>query len=212
VEDQSEYVFFDPKLKSRWRTVVDAFPDERVELTSTSADMMPFVVRVDGTTRGYRYVLVNMNTARALPIGDVYEGLRQSMETRRISYDAVDGLKISGYLTLPAGKPATKLPLIVFPHGGPATRDTLDFDWWAQAMASQGYAVLKPNYRGSTVTQSLMTAGYGEWGRKMQTDLSDGVQYLAKQGIIDPARVCIVGASYGGYAALAGFPVARPGC
>lgn len=71
-------------------------------------------------------------------------------------------------------------------------------------MAAQGYAVLRPNFRGSTVTQSFMTAGYGEWGRKMQTDLSDGVRYLAKQGTIDPARVCIVGASYGGYAALAG--------
>jgi dipeptidyl aminopeptidase/acylaminoacyl peptidase len=71
-------------------------------------------------------------------------------------------------------------------------------------MAAQGYAVLKPNFRGSTTTQSFTTAGYGQWGRKMQTDLSDGVRYLAKEGIIDPARVCIVGASYGGYAALAG--------
>jgi dipeptidyl aminopeptidase/acylaminoacyl peptidase len=71
-------------------------------------------------------------------------------------------------------------------------------------MAAQGYAVLRPNYRGSTTTQTFQNAGYGEWGRKMQTDLSDGVRYLAKQGTIDPARVCIVGASYGGYAALAG--------
>jgi dipeptidyl aminopeptidase/acylaminoacyl peptidase len=90
------------------------------------------------------------------------------------------------------------------PHGGPASADTERFDWWAQALADQGYAVLQPNYRGSNVTLKLMEAGYGEWGRKMQTDLSDGVQYLAKEGVIDPSRVCIVGASYGGYAALAG--------
>jgi dienelactone hydrolase len=204
VDDQSKYVFFNADLKSRWHSVVDAFPDERVELVSTSADMMQFVVLVDSPQHGYRYVLVNMNTARAIPIGDVYEGLKQSYETRRITYEAADGLKIPAYLTLPGGKPATKLPLIVFPHGGPADRDTLDFDWWTQAMASQGYAVLKPNYRGSTNTHASVTAGYGEWGRKMQTDLSDGVRYLTKQGIIDPARVCIVGASYGGYAALAG--------
>ncbi len=72
-------------------------------------------------------------------------------------------------------------------------------------MAAQGYLVLQPNYRGSAVTQDHLCAGYGEWGRKMQTDLSDGVRYLVKEGMADPARVCIVGASYGGYAALAGI-------
>ncbi len=96
------------------------------------------------------------------------------------------------------------LPLIVFPHGGPAVRDTAEFDWWAQAMAAQGYLVFQPNYRGSPVTMEHLSAGFGEWGRKMQTDLSDGVRYLAKEGMADPARVCIVGGSYGGYAALAG--------
>jgi dienelactone hydrolase len=204
VEDQTQYVFFSPALQSRWHSVVDAFEGERVELMSTSADMMQFVVRVDGPVNGYRYVLVNMNTARAIPVGYVYDDLQDSFETRRITYEAADGLKIPAYLTLPPKRPAARLPLVVMPHGGPASRDTLDFDWWAQAMASQGYAVLKPNYRGSTTTHSFLTAGYGQWGRKMQTDLSDGVRYLAKEGIIDPARVCIVGASYGGYAALAG--------
>jgi len=92
----------------------------------------------------------------------------------------------------------------VLPHGGPAVRDDADFDWWSQAIADQGYAVLRPNYRGSHLDRSFLTKGFGEWGRKMQTDLSDGVRYLAKEGVIDPARVCIVGGSYGGYAALAG--------
>jgi dipeptidyl aminopeptidase/acylaminoacyl peptidase len=204
VEDQTEYVFFDPELKSRWHSVLNAFEDERVELMSASADMMQFIVRVDGPVNGYRYNLINMNTDRAYPLGYVYDGLKDSLLTKRITYEAADGLKIPAYLTLPAGRPASKLPLVVLPHGGPAARDTADFDWWAQAIASQGYAVLKPNYRGSTTTQEFINAGYGQWGRKMQTDLSDGVRYLAKQGIIDPSRVCIVGASYGGYAALAG--------
>jgi dipeptidyl aminopeptidase/acylaminoacyl peptidase len=203
VEDQSKYVFFNPDMKSRWHSIESAFEGERVDLISTSADLMQFVVLVDGP-RGYRYELINMNTARAMPLGYVYDGLEDSLPTTRITYEAADGLKIPAYLTLPAGKPATKLPLIVFPHGGPASRDTAEFDWWTQAMAAQGYAVLRPNYRGSTTTQSFQNAGFGEWGRKMQTDLSDGVRYLAKQGTIDPARVCIVGASYGGYAALAG--------
>jgi dienelactone hydrolase len=204
IDDQAKYVFFSGLLKSRWKSLVDAFPDQRVELMSCSADMTQFVVRVDGPANGYRYSLVNLNTSRAVPVGYVYDGLKDTFETRRITYEAADGLQIPAYLTLPAGRPASKLPLVVLPHGGPAVRDTLDFDWWAQAIASQGYAVLKPNYRGSMTTRSFMAAGYGEWGRKMQTDLSDGVRYLAKEGIIDPARVCIVGASYGGYAALAG--------
>ena len=94
---------------------------------------------------------------------------------------------------------------MVLPHGGPAVRDELQFDWWAQALASRGYAVLQPNFRGSSgLGRAHLEAGYGEWGRKMQTDLSDGVRWLAAQGWVDPAKVCIVGASYGGYAALMG--------
>jgi acetyl esterase/lipase len=203
IEDEAKYVFFDPEMQSRWRSILNAFEGERVRLVSTSNDMTQFIVSVDGPN-GYRYQRVDMRTLHSFPIGNVYEGITQPLEVRRISYNAADGLKIPGYLTLPAGRPPTKLPLIVFPHGGPAARDSAEFDWWAQAMASQGYAVLQPNFRGSTLTWSFMSAGFGEWGRKMQTDLSDGVRYLVEQGIADPARVCIVGASYGGYAALAG--------
>jgi len=91
------------------------------------------------------------------------------------------------------------------PHGGPAARDTAEFDWISQALASRGYAVLQPEFRGSDgFGWAHMAAGFGQWGRKMQSDLADGVRFLASQGTIDPKRVCIVGASYGGYAALAG--------
>ena len=123
-----------------------------------------------------------------------------------IAYAAGDGLDIHGFLTTPPGvKDPKNLPLVVLPHGGPAYNDGMGFDWWSQAIASRGYAVLQPNFRGSTgYGDAFMKAGYGEWGRKMQTDLSDGVRHLAIQGLIDPKRVCIVGASYGGYAALAG--------
>jgi dipeptidyl aminopeptidase/acylaminoacyl peptidase len=92
------------------------------------------------------------------------------------------------------------------PHGGPAARDYLEFDWWAQGMASRGYAVFQPQFRGSDgFGEAYLRAGYGEWGRKMQTDVSDGVKHLVDQGVVDPARVCIVGASYGGYAVLQGM-------
>jgi dipeptidyl aminopeptidase/acylaminoacyl peptidase len=134
----------------------------------------------------------------------VYDGIEERHETQPLRYTAADGLAIPGYLTLPTGKPPTQLPLVVLVHGGPAARVTADFEWWPQALASQGYAVLQANFRGSALGTKFVVAGFGEWGRKMQTDLSDGVRHLAKEGIVDPARVCIVGASYGGYAALAG--------
>ena len=126
---------------------------------------------------------------------------------RPIQYAARDGLNIHGYLTLPPGAAdPSGLPLVVLAHGGPAARDVAGFDWWAQALASRGYAVLQANFRGSTgYGRDFLEAGYGEWGRKMQTDLSDGVRWLAAEGVIDPARVCIFGASYGGYAAMAGL-------
>jgi dipeptidyl aminopeptidase/acylaminoacyl peptidase len=202
--DYPQYVFFDKEWQARWQSIKEGFSGEQVELISASANFKKVVVKVTGPVHGYSYELMDMSSFRTEQIGDVYQGVEQPLEVKRITYEAADGLKIPAYLTLPFRKPTQKLPLIVFPHGGPAARDSAQFDWWAQAMASQGYLVLQPNYRGSTLTTGHMAAGFGQWGRKMQTDLSDGVSYLVKQGMADPARVCIVGASYGGYAALAG--------
>ncbi len=204
VEDEAQYVFFDRSLQRRWDATVKAFGGEHVQFVSASADFRSIVVRVDGKQFGYQYELVNFDTGKAIPVGDIYAGITEPLEVRRITYAAADGLEIPAYLTLPPGREPKNLPLIVLPHGGPAARDTAGFNWWAQALADQGYAVLQPNYRGSELNQRFLKAGFGEWGRKMQTDLSDGVRFLAKQGIADPGRVCIVGASYGGYAALAG--------
>jgi len=203
VDDAAHYVFFDPVMQRRWDAIVRAFPNERLRFVSAAADFMKIVVRVDGPVDGYVYELVDLNRHAADEIGAVYDGVKLPLEVRRITYAAADGLQIPAYLTLPRDRPASNLPLVVLPHGGPAVRDTADFDWWSQALADQGYAVLRPNYRGSTLNRSFLEAGFGQWGRKMQTDLSDGVRYLAAQGMVDPARVCIAGASYGGYAALA---------
>ena len=204
VVDDSRYVFFDPRMQARWDAVTRAFEGERVRLLSAANDFKKFVVRVDGVKDGFVYELVDLDTHTASSLGAVYSGGAAPLEVRRITYMAADGMQIPAYLTLPRSVPARNLALIVLAHGGPAARDTADFDWWAQALADQNYAVLRPNYRGSDLDRRFLAAGFGEWGRKMQTDLSDGVRYLAKEGIVDPARVCIVGASYGGYAALAG--------
>jgi dipeptidyl aminopeptidase/acylaminoacyl peptidase len=125
-----------------------------------------------------------------------------------IDWRAADGLQLHGVLTLPPGRQPKSLPLVVLPHGGPELRDYPGFDWWAQAYASRGYAVFQPNFRGSSeYGVQFRNAGLGEWGRKMQTDIAECAAALAQQGIVDPKRACIVGASYGGYAALAGVTV-----
>jgi dipeptidyl aminopeptidase/acylaminoacyl peptidase len=201
--DDSHYVFFDVELQAHWDAILRAFPDERVDLVSHSDDFTKVVVRVFGAKDGFVYSLFDWYSHRANLLGTAYLGVLPAA-VRRISYSAADGLTIPGYLTMPPGSTERNLPLVVLPHGGPAAADTQAFDWWAQAFADQGYAVLQPNYRGSSLNYRFMAAGFGEWGRKMQSDLSDGVRYLAQQGVIDPKRVCIVGASYGGYAALAG--------
>ena len=210
VGDSEEYVFFDPSAQQSWQAIVRAFPKEHVRLESFAAGFKKMIVRVEGDRDGYGFELVDLTTHRAEPLGEVYEGIGKPFEVRRIDYSAADGLQIPAYLTLPRGKPASKLPLIVLPHENPAGRDTADFNWWSQALADQGYAVLQPNYRGSGLDRAFLARGFGEWGRRMQSDLSDGVRYLAHEGVIDPARVCIVGASYGGYAALAGVSL-EPG-
>lgn len=202
----SEYVFFDNELQAHWNAVLREFPDERVELASHSDDFSRLILKIFGPRDGYIYAVYDWYSHHATKLGRIYEEVSAPAEVKAISYPAADGLTIPAFLTLPAAA-AKDLPLIVLPHGGPASADTLHFDWWSQALAAQGYAVLQPNFRGSILDSKFMRAGFGEWGRKMQTDLSDGVRYLAHQGIIDPRRVCIVGASYGGYAALAGVTI-----
>jgi len=204
IEDEYHYQFFDPAMRRHWEAIERAFAGARVRFVSASQDFKRIIVRVESADLGFVYELVDIATLHATPVGDVYRGIVAPHETRRVTYPAGDGLPIPAYLTLPAGREPRGLPLVVLPHGGPQLRDTADFDWWSQALAEQGYAVLRPNYRGSAISQRFIERGYGQWGRRMQTDLSDGVRYLAAQGIADPARVCIVGASYGGYAALAG--------
>lgn len=202
------YAFADPTARALWDNVRSAFAGRGPNLISWSDDLRKAVVYTSGDRDPGSYHVVDLDAGRITPAGGAYPTIaaNQVATVRPVSYTAADGLEIHGYLTTPPGVQDPKgLPLVVLAHGGPASHDTLSFDWWAQALASQGYAVLQPNFRGSTgYGDAFMEAGYGEWGKKMQTDLSDGVRYLSSQGVIDPERVCIVGASYGGYAAMAG--------
>lgn len=209
IEDEGDrYVWFRESVAEPWAMVEAALPDRRPTLAAWTPDLKSLVVHTSGRGDSGTYHFVDL-TGRAMnALGQEYPAIPADKvgDIRAIRYDAGDGLKIPAYLTLPPGVTEPKgLPLVVLPHGGPESRDAYGFDWWAQAIASRGYAVLQPNFRGSPgYGREFTEAGHGEWGRKMQTDLSDGVRHLAAQGVVDPARVCIVGASYGGYAALAG--------
>ena len=202
------YAFADPVGRTLWASVSQTFAGRSPNLVSWSDDLRKAVVYTSGPQDSGSYYTVDLDAGSILRVGGAYEAIApdQIAPVRPVDYAAADGLRIHGYLTTPPGvQDASGLPLVVLAHGGPASHDVMSFDWWAQALASRGYAVLQPNFRGSTDRgDAFMEAGYGEWGRKMQTDLSDGVRYLAEQGVIDPKRVCIVGASYGGYAAMAG--------
>jgi dipeptidyl aminopeptidase/acylaminoacyl peptidase len=126
-------------------------------------------------------------------------------EMAPVRYPSSDGLEIPAYLTLPKGVDAKNLPAIIFPHGGPWSRDTWEYDGLAQFLANRGYAVLQPNFRASTgYGKKFLNAGNKQWGEKMQDDLTWGVKYLVSKGIADPKKVGIMGGSYGGYATLAG--------
>jgi dipeptidyl aminopeptidase/acylaminoacyl peptidase len=207
-EDGVHYEFIDADAARRWAAIERAFAGKRPKLVSWNDAQDQIVVFTDQGEAGV-YQLIDFRRGVAEILAEPYPTVlpEQVGATRLVTYKAADGLEIPAYLTLPPGVETPKaLPLIVLAHGGPAARDEAGFDWWAQALASRGYAVLQANFRGSTgYGRSFMEAGYGEWGRKMQTDLSDGVRWLASEGIIDPERVCIVGASYGGYAAMAGM-------
>ena len=213
MDEGRTYAFLDKADQSVWDGVLAMFPGEDVRLASWSDNRRKIVVQVTGETHGVIYVLVDLDAHQAAQVGQAYDGIgpQDVAVVETIAYKAADGHRISAYLTLPNGKDAKNLPLVVLPHGGPEDRDEPGFDWWAQAVASRGYAVLQPQFRGSGgFGYGLLEAGYGEFGRKMQTDVSDGVAALGRAGMIDPKRVCVVGASYGGYVALAGAAM-QPG-
>jgi dipeptidyl aminopeptidase/acylaminoacyl peptidase len=204
--DRPAYQWLDAGLGSVQTRLSKAFPGKDVYLASWSGDRTRVVIRVSGPASPPAWFLFDTRASQASSLGESYPELAgaQLGTTTWIAYKARDGLEIPAYLTLPPGlAPGAKPPLIVMPHGGPAARDSFDFDWWVQALATRGYAVLQPQFRGSSgFGEAFEEAGHLQWGGKMQEDLIDGVLAVGALGVADAKRVCIVGASYGGYAAM----------
>jgi dipeptidyl aminopeptidase/acylaminoacyl peptidase len=208
------YDFFDKALAADVQAVQRLFAGESVSLAGWTDDWTKLLFLTEGGRFPSQYILVNRKAkegegpvtfiAQMRPaITEADVGVVQS-----IRYAARDKLPIPALITWPAGVAEAdrkKLPLIVMPHGGPEAYDRIEFDWMAQYFANEGYVVLQPQFRGSDgFGVSFRNAGHLQWGRAMQHDVSDGVTAMVLNGWADPARVCIVGWSYGGYAALAG--------
>ena len=199
--------WFDAAAEKQFHSVAAAFPGKHVAVMGHSEDNKRVLAEVEGPSNPPVYYLIDFTTHKADIVGEAYPALANVPlgEVRVIQYKARDGQSVPAYLTLPPGSAGKNLPLVLFPHGGPEARDEYLFNWWAQFMASRGYAVLQPQFRGSTgFGEEWRKAGYRQWGKLMQDDLTDGVKALIEQGVVDAKRVCIVGGSYGGYAALAG--------
>lgn len=207
VGDTISYDVFDPEIRAVTDKVSQAFAGQHYSISSMSEDPRKVIVYTESEFDAGSFTYIDFVTGKVMRVGQTRPDLPPEWLSvkKPFRFKAQDGLELNAYLTLPPGRPAKNLPLIVVPHGGPQARDDLGFEYDVQAFASRGYAVLQVNFRGSDgYGLAFVEKGYGEWGLKMQSDLSDGVKHLATKGTIDPARVAICGSSYGGYAALAG--------
>ena len=183
------------------------FKGEFVSVVSRTADEKTWLVTAASDTEPGQTLIFDRKTHTLTPQYKIREKLPRAdlAEMKSVTYKSSDGLEIPAYLTLPKGVEAKNLPTVIVPHGGPWGRDDWGYDTLTQFLANRGYAVLQPNFRGSTgYGRKFLDAGNLEWGRKMQDDVTWGVKYLVAEGIADPKRVGILGGSYGGYATLAG--------
>lgn len=212
-EEPAGVRFIDTNAQKRVVAAAKAFPGARVSLRSFTAGLDHMVVYTESASDSGTYWMVDIPKKSARPIGDARPNIRAEDlgAVSLVSYKAADGLALDGVLTLPPKSTGKGLPLVVMPHAGPfRVRDDERLDLLAQAFASRGYAVFQPNYRGTLgYGEAFRKQAEGEVGRKLQTDLSDGIAALAAKGVVDPKRVCIVGTGYGAYAAAAGVTLQK---
>jgi dipeptidyl aminopeptidase/acylaminoacyl peptidase len=205
VTDKPHIAFFDDRVKDLLARLNRQLPDTVNSIVSASWDRRILVVYAESDTKAGSYYIYSPGADRLYPFGSPYPDLRDFnlSPMQPVDMAARDGVKIPSYLTLPEGREARALPLVVMPHGGPSARDVWGFDWLAQFFASRGYAVLQPNFRGSDGYGRAWEMGNGikAWATAV-ADVADSAKALAAKGVVDANRVCVVGWSFGGYIAL----------
>lgn len=204
--DKEQSVYFDPKYEQLTDSLAKALPaTPLISIIDSSADLSKHLIYASSDVHPGSYYFFDATAKRLTPLagdrpqlGGVPLGSVQS-----VTYAAADGTQIPGYLTMPPGGEGKNIPAIVMPHGGPASRDEWGFDWLVQFFVNRGYAVLQPEYRGSTGygDEWFNDNGFHSWKTAIG-DVNDAGHWLVKQGIADPSKLAIVGWSYGGYAAL----------
>lgn len=205
-DDRKRVVWFDPRYKSLQKRLENALKGKDVRIVSRAENGSRAIVWAGHEDDPGGYYIYTAAKATLDPFSAIRAGLDPAdlASPKPVTYTTRDKQQIHAYLTLPRGRTTKKLPLILLPHGGPyGVRDSLDFDAEVQFLANRGYAVLQPNFRGSGgYGEDFEKLGDGQIGRAMQDDLDDAMDWAVAQGLADPARVCVVGSSYGGYAAL----------
>ncbi len=208
VDDRVRVYWKDKEYEGLYRHLKQELGGAELSIASRTADEQLWIVGANRDTDPGSTYLFDRKTRRLTRQYQIRERLpREHLAAMQpVRYPSSDGLEIPAYLTLPKGVEPKGLPLVVVPHGGPWARDDWGYDSIAQFLANRGYAVLQPNFRGSTgFGKRFLDAGNLEWGQKMQDDLTWGVKHLVEKGVVDRRRVAIMGGSYGGYATLAGL-------
>ena len=202
-----ENYFLDKETEVEYKKMEDKFKGYDIRIYGNNNAEDKFVVWTGNDKLAAKYYFYDKKSGDTKFLGDAFPWLKEeNMATMKpVEYKSRDGLTIHGYLTLPKGYEAKNLPVVINPHGGPWARDDWGFNNEVQMFANRGYAVLQMNFRGSTgYGKEFWLKSQKQWGKAMQDDITDGVQWLIKEGIADPKRVAIYGGSYGGYATLAG--------
>ena len=206
--ERAQPVFFDKESERVYKALKAKLPAYELGVQSMTKDEQLMIVAASNDrTSGARYVY-DVKADKLTKLADINPLIAEAdmAEMKPVAYTSRDGLTIRGYLTLPKGVAAKNLPVIINPHGGPWARDSWGFNPEIQFLANRGYAVFQMNFRGSTgYGRKFWEASFKQWGLAMQDDITDGVSWLIKEGIADPKRVAIYGASYGGYATLSGI-------
>ncbi|MET0335959.1 MAG: S9 family peptidase [Rhizobacter sp.] len=211
VDDGSRAELWNTAWRAQLKAVDQGLAGRENLLLDMSRDETRYLVRSSSARQPGEYYLGDRRSGELALVGTTYPDFEEAhiVGKRRVTIKARDGLALDAYLTLPRGRSqgdgGAALPMVLLPHGGPRSRDDGRFDTWTEFLADRGYLVLQVNFRGSDgYGHAFQTAGLKRWGLEMQDDLTDGVAWAVSQRLADPARVCIVGGSYGGYAALMG--------